>query len=74
MGDEVSVTVASISDIVTSSELSSVLDAIVDAFDSLVNIVLGEPLLMFGLTFAAVAGLTGLVFKVVRRLGFKAHR
>lgn len=74
MGGEVSVTVASISDLVSGDDLTSVADSIAEIFGTVVNFITSEPLLMFGLTFAAVAGLTGLIFKVVRRLGFKAHR
>lgn len=74
MGEGTSVTVAAIESLIESSDFSSVFSSISDTFLGFVTFVTSEPLLMFGLTFAAVAGLTGLSFKVVRRLGFKAHR
>ncbi len=74
MGDQVSTTVALIEDVISSDDYAGVIESVISSMIAVINYVIGEPLLMYGLTFAAVAGLTGLVFKVSRRLGFKAHR
>ncbi len=59
---------------VTGDDFISVFESFGSAFSGLVDFITSEPLLMFGLTFAAVAGLCGLVFKVSRKIGFKTHR
>ena len=65
--------VASIESLI-SDDFTTCVTGFFDTFVDFINFVTNEPLLMFGLSFAAVAGLTGLIFRASRRLGFKSRR
>lgn len=74
MGDAVSTTVASISNFTEAADFMGAFDFIFEIFSTIVNFIVSEPLLMFGLSFGLASGLIGLIFLAVRKIGFKSHR